>query len=161
MFGIPTQRLAKVTVTETTSAVTLSVNPIVIAALSFTPRHLLVRTQTQATSGNPNLFVRFNGDSGSNYNSQVFYGYATSAGAWAGTNTTALNLIGNIDDLSNAFSVNETLFPDVLSTHTHKTTIYLSGRLEEAVEAEEGRLENTAAIQIDTCKLNSNTVDAG
>ena len=161
MFGIPTQRLAKVTVTETTSAVTLSVNPIVIAALSFTPRHLLVRTQTQATSGNPNLFVRFNGDSGSNYNSQVFYGYATSAGAWAGTNTTALNLIGNIDDLSNAFSVSETLFPDALSTRTHKSALCLSGRLEEVVEAGGGRWENTAAITSVTCFLDSSTFAAG
>ena len=161
MFGIPTHLLAKVTVTEATTSVTLSVNPIVTAALSFTPRHLLLRTSTQATSGNPNLFLRFNGDRGSNYNSQVLYGYSTTTGAWAGTSQTSMSVIGNIDDLSSTFSVSETLFPDALSTRTHKSAVSLGGRLEEVVELGVGRWEDTAAITSVTCLVDSSTFAAG
>ena len=161
MFGIPTHLLAKVTATEATTAVTLSVNPIVIAALSFTPRHLFLRTSTQATSGNPNLLLRFNNDSGTNYNSQVLYGYSTTTGAWAGTSQTSMSLIGNIDDLSNTFSISETLFPDALSTRTHKSAVSLGGRLEEVVELGVGRWEDTATIASVTCLVDSSTFAAG
>ena len=85
MFNIPTQRLAKVTVTETTTAVTLSVNPIVIAALSFTPRHLLVRVnaKTASTAGyeRDNIQLQFNGDTGSNYNVHYLSGVGSSNNA--------------------------------------------------------------------------------
>ena len=161
MFNIPTQRLAKVTVTETTSAVTLSVNPIVEAALSFTPRHLVLRAEMQATSGNPNVYFRLNGDSGSNYNGQMLTGYGTTKAAGRDTSGTEFRLAGNIDDLSNAFTPSETLFPDALSTRTHKSALCQTGRLEEVVRVAAGRWASTAAITSVTIYVDSSTFAAG
>ena len=161
MFNIPTHLLAKVTVTETTSAVTLSVNPIVTAALSFTPRHLLLRAEMQATSGNPNVFTRLNGDSGSNYNVQTLTAYGTTRNGAQDTSEDKFALAGNIDDLSNAFSVSETLFPDALSTRTHKSALCQTGRLEEVVRLAGGRWENTAAITSIQIYVDSSTFAAG
>ena len=156
MFGIPTLPVVTRTLTAATSSVTLY-----YASPGGTPRHLVLRTSTQATSGNPNLLLRFNGDSGSNYNSQVLYGYSTTTGAWAGTSQTSMSVIGNIDDLSSTFSVSETLFPDALSTRTDKSVLSIGGRIEEVVEPGVGRWESTAAITSVTCFVDSSTFAAG
>ena len=159
MFGIPTVTVDKTTLDSTSDSVTLTYAA--PAGVSWTPRHLLLRTSTQATSGNPNLLLRFNGDSGSNYNSQVLYGYSTTTGAWAGTSQTSMSVIGNIDDLSSTFSVSETLFPDALSTRTDKSVLSIGGRIEEVVEPGVGRWEDTAAIASVTCLVDSSTFAAG
>ena len=150
MFNIPTQRLAKVTVTETTSAVTLSVNPIVIAALSFTPRHLVVRVnaKTASTAGyeRDNIQLQFNGDTGSNYNVHYLAGVGSSTGA-ARINGAATYLMGQTAaDDAYWFAGGECLIPDALSTRTHKSIISLTGSNEDIVQAVAGRWASTAAI---------------
>ena len=160
MFNIPTQRLAKVTVTEVTSAVTLSVNPIVIAALSFTPRHLLVRTNVLATSGTPNFRIRLNSDSGSNYNIQVLDAAATSATTLRET-ADHFGLPTNVTSDANEFCSGSFLFPDALSTRSHKSVLAMSGRVEDFLRAGAGRWANTAAITSVTLYLDSSTFTAG
>jgi len=160
MFNIPTQRLAKVTVTEVTSAVTLSVNPIVIAALSFTPRHLVVRTNVQATTGTPNMFVNFNGDTGSNYDIQALEGYSSSLLAFRG-NAAYLNLTDAIPSTSNVFSSDETLLPDALSTRSHKSVLSFNGRVEANVRVAAGRWASTAAITSITLYTSAEAFAAG
>ena len=150
MFNIPTQRLAKVTVTETTTAVTLSVNPIVIAALSFTPRHLLVRVnaKTASTAGyeRDNIQLQFNGDTGSNYNVHYLSGVGSSTGA-ARINGAATYLMGQTAaDDANYFAGGECLLPDALSTRSHKSAVSLTGANEDILQTTIGRWANTAAI---------------
>ena len=156
MFGIPTIPVVRTTLTSTASSVTLT-----YSSPGGTPRHLILRTSTIATSGNPNVFIRLNGDSGSNYNAQVLHGYSTTTAAWAGTSNSSLQILGNIDDLSNAHSVSETLFPDAFSTRTHKSALCISGRHEEVVNAGGGRWENTAAITSVEVFVDSSTFTAG
>jgi len=160
MFGIPTHLLAKVTVTETTSVVTLSVNPIVIAALSFTPRHLLVRTNVLATSGTPNFRIRLNGDSGSNYNIQLLDAASTSASGLK-ESTDHFGLPTNVTSDANEFCSGSFLFPDALSTRTDKAVLAMSGRVEDFHRLGVGRWENTAAITSVTLYLDSSTFTAG
>ena len=161
MFNIPTQRLAKVTVTESTSAVTLSVNPIVIAALSFTPRHLLVRTNVRATTGTPNMFVLLNGDTGSNYNIQGLQGYSSSTFAARGSGVAYFSFPDAIVSTANEFSSSETLFPDALSTRSHKSALSFNGRTEDNVRVAAGRWASTAAITSITFYTSAEAFAAG
>jgi hypothetical protein len=150
MFNIPTQRLAKVTVTEPTTDVTLSVNPIVIAALSFTPRHLVVRVNGRLdgafTWGSTE--IQFNGDTGTNYSTQRLEGAGTNATATRANGVTSLYSIIMPGDsaAANTFGGGEVLIPDALSTRTHKSSIALSGAHELNVRTVAGRWASTAAI---------------
>ena len=150
MFNIPTQRLAKVTVTEPTTDVTLSVNPIVIAALSFTPRHLVVRVNGRLdgafTWGSTE--IQFNGDTGANYSTQRLEGAGTNATATRANGVTSLYSVIMPGDsaAANAFGGGEVLIPDALSTRTHKSSIALSGAHELNVRTVAGRWASTAAI---------------
>jgi len=145
MFGIPTHLLAKVTLTETTFAVTLSVNPIVTAALSFTPRHLVVRINTKCESSQPSNAIQFNGDSGSNYNRQHMQGSGTSESSGQNTSGTSMHA-GQNESGTNEFGSTEILIPDAFSTRTHKATLALNGATEDSMQVIGGRWENTAAI---------------
>ena len=151
MFNIPTQRLAKVTLTESTdSAVTLSVNPIVIAALSFTPRHLVLRVnaKTASTAGyeRDNIQLQFNGDTGSNYNVQYLGALGSSSSAGRISAATTYLMGQTAADDANYFAGGECLIPDALSTRSHKSIISLTGANEDIVQAVGGRWANTAAI---------------
>jgi len=156
MYGIPTLPVVTRTLTAATSSVTLY-----YASPGGTPRHLVLRAEMQATSGNPNVYFRLNGDSGSNYNVQLMNAYGTTANGAQDTSEDKFALAGNIDDLSNAFSVSETLFPDALSTRTHKSALCQTGRLEEVVRLAGGRWENTAAITSIQIYVDSSTFAAG
>jgi hypothetical protein len=150
MFNIPTQRLAKVTLTESTdSDVTLSVNPIVIAALSFTPRHLVVRVnaKTAYTGGDrDNVQLQFNGDYASNYNVQYLAGVGSSYNAGRISAATTYLMGQTAADDAYWFAGGECLIPDALSTRTHKSIISLTGSNEDIVQAVAGRWASTAAI---------------
>lgn len=156
MFGVPTIPVVTKTLTAATPSVTLT-----YASPGGTPRHLVLRAEMQATSGNPNVRFRLNGDSGANYNDQMLNAYGTTANGAKDTSVTEFHLVGNIDDLSNAFSVSETLFPDALSTRTHKSALCQSGRLEEVVRLAAGRWESTAAITSIEIYVDSSTFAAG
>lgn len=162
MFNIPTQRLAKVTVTETTTAVTLSVNPIVIAALSFTPRHLLVRTDSKSAGAEQDIYIQFNGDAGSNYNYQRVLGVGTTASAERINGAVSQKFSSSpVSTDANQFTSGEMLIPDALSTRSHKATISFTGLVEDRVYAYAGRWADTAAITSVTLTQNSLAFAAG
>ena len=159
MFGIPTHLLAKVTVTETTSVVTLSVNPIVIAALSFTPRHLLVRVNGFATSA-AEVALRFNGDSGSNYHRQMVRGQSTTAASGQFLAETSYKF-GSFGTSLTTPSGGEALIADALSTRGLKNAVALTGYQGEGeVVSFQGRWDNTAAITSVTI-INTGSGDFG
>ena len=162
MFNIPTQRLAKVTVTETTTAVTLSVNPIVIAALSFTPRHLVVRTDSKSAGAEQDIYIQFNGDAGSNYNYQRILGIATTTSAERISGAVSQKFSSSpVSTDANQFASGEMLIPDALSTRSHKSTISFTGLVEDRVYAYAGRWASTAAITSVTLTQNSLAFAAG
>ena len=162
MFGIPTHLLAKVTVTETTTAVTLSVNPIVIAALSFTPRHLVVRTDSKSAGAEQDIYIQFNGDGGSNYNYQRILGKAATTSAERITGAVRQKFSSSpVSTDANQFASGEMLIPDALSTRSHKSTISFTGLVEDRVYAYAGRWADTAAITSVTLTQNTLAFAAG
>ena len=155
MFGIPTIPVVTKTLTAATPSVTLY-----YASPGGTPRHLLIRTNVLATSGTPNLRIRLNGDSGSNYNIQLLDAAGSSASGLR-ESTDHFGLPTNVTSDSNEFSGGEFLFPDALSTRTDKAVLSMSGRVEDFHRMGVGRWENTAAITSVELYLDSSTFTAG
>lgn len=145
MFSIPTEVIAKITITETTDTVTLPVNPLTIAALSYTPRHLVARMNFKQESSNNSSHIQFNRDTGSNYNRQHMQGSGSTASGGRATSGTGIH-IGQGGSDANQFLVNEILMPDALSTRSHKATVSLNNAAEASVQVITGRWANTAAI---------------
>lgn len=81
---------------------TLSVNQatVTFSSISSAYRDLRVITQTTSTTAGGG-YVRFNNDSGANYNSNWAYGYGTTTQASAGAGTTSFQIAemldGNLD----------------------------------------------------------------
>ena len=82
MLGIPTVTIVKTSVETGSSTVATDVDGLLNSAtnsitmtvdtsmLSFTARHLLVRLNIKHSSADDGYYMRFNGDTGSNYNNQ-------------------------------------------------------------------------------------------
>jgi hypothetical protein len=162
MFNIPTVTVAKnptIGSGETASSVTLTY---VAPSVAWTPRHLLVRTHTIGTTGNPNILTRFNGDDGSNYNVQAMDAFGTTKGGARITGATSMAISGNIGATANIFTSGEILLPDALSTRSYKSALNMSGRAEEYLRAGgAGRWADTAAITSVTLFTDSSTFAAG
>ena len=156
MFNIPTLPVVSKTLTASTPNVTLY-----YSSPGGTPRHLVVRTNVRATSGTPNLFMRLNGDSGSNYNIQALQGYSSSTFAWRGTGIAYFSFPDAIVSTANEFSSMETLFPDALSTRSHKSALSFNGRTEDNVRVAAGRWASTAAITSITFYTSAEAFAAG
>ena len=163
MFNIPTQRLAKVTVTEPVGAVTLSVNPIVEAALSFTPRHLLLRVDAKSTTAATVIGgrVQLNGDTASNYNSEQLYSTGTTPAAANSTSSSSFYFGGLDGSDSNEFGGGELLIPDALSTRTHKSFVGMTAVGDAFNAVVGGRWNSTAAVTSVTYFPSAGNLDAG
>ena len=159
MFNVPTVTVAKTTLDSTSDSVTLD-----YAApngVAWTPRHLVVRTNVRATTGTPNMFVLLNGDTGSNYNIQGLQGYSSSTFAARGSGVAYFSFPDAIVSTANEFSSSETLFPDALSTRSHKSALSFNGRTEDNVRVAAGRWASTAAITSITFYTSAEAFAAG
>ena len=159
MFNIPTVTVAKTTLTSTSDSVTLTYAA--PAGVSWTPRHLLVRMQMLATSGYPNIFTRFNGDSGANYGNETYTAYGTTKEAYIADGVAYLNSVGNIGATTNQWTSSELLITDALSTRSHKSSLCQTGRYEAVLRHSVGRWASTAAITSVTMYTDSSTFAAG
>lgn len=94
------------------------------------------------------LGVRFNGDSGSNYNFQRVTGEGSTASAGRTDANTITKPMQITADSAGAdiFSGGIILIPDYADTTRHKTLLALGGPVEDRVEAATGRWASTAAI---------------
>ena len=129
-----------------------------------TSRHLVVLTNVasdQATT--EQLFqARFNGDAGANYNIQRLQGTSSSASAAEYSNQSALtrfNMPGT--SYPDSFGGGTLLVPYAFNTSNHKSTLYLTGSVEETVVACVGRWASTSAITSVTFSPNSGNFAAG
>ena len=140
MFGIPTIPVVSTTLTSDTDTVTLD-----YASPGGTPRHLVVRMNviSDATGDGQSVKMRFNGDSGNNYNLQYMKGVASTGSSQQFTSR-ADHPIYDITDT--AHNGGEVLVPDAFSTRTDKSFLGVFGKAEEGVFTAGGRWENTAAI---------------
>tara|TARA_R110000764_G_scaffold193622_1_gene278950 strand:- start:1940 stop:3544 length:1605 start_codon:yes stop_codon:yes gene_type:complete len=148
MFNIPTVTVAKTTLTGTSSSVTLTY---VAPSVAWTPRHLVVRVngKTDRTGNSRDeVNVKFNGDTGTNYNYQALYGYASSSEAARYSGVAGLNVgwIATDNTASTVFGSLEAMVPDALSTRTHKSVVAFVGAAEDGIVASAGRWASTVAI---------------
>jgi hypothetical protein len=164
MFNIPTVTVAKTTLTGTSSSVTLTY---VAPSVAWTPRHLVVRVngKTDRTGNSRDeVNVKFNGDTGTNYNYQALYGYASSSEAARYSGVAGLNVgwIATDNTASTVFGSMETLVPDALSTRSHKSTVSFVGAAEDGVVVSGGRWASTAAItSVTMSPVNGTNFNAG
>lgn len=133
--------LANLTLSSSASSVTFS-------SISGSYRDLVLVIQTAGTTANfPNMTVRFNGDSGSNYNGPVgMYGNGSSPASWfQGANRTDMNFT-----YFNLQSTDRNLFRaeilDYSATDKHKTVLARQDVPTNGTEALAGRWASTSAI---------------
>jgi hypothetical protein len=161
MFNIPTVTVAKTTLASAASSVTLE-----YAApygVSWTPRHLVLRVNAKSTTAAAVVGGRlqFNGDTGSNYNSQELYAVGTGTTASRNTDVTSYYMGGLDGNDSNEFGGGELLIPDALSTRTHKSLLNFTGANEAFVGFVSGRWASTAAVTSINYSASSGNLAAG
>lgn len=120
----------------------------------------MVTVNGLASSGTPNILVRLNSDTGSNYNYQTLKGASSTASAARSNSQTSL-LMGILSSTANEFSGGEILIPDALSTRSHKSGVTFTGQNEDNVHAITSRWADTSAITSVTVFPSSSTFAAG
>ena len=159
MLGIPTVTIVKESVETGSSTVATDVDGLLNSAtnsitmtvdtsmLSFTARHLLVRLNIRHNSADDGYYMRFNGDTGSNYNNQNLQATGSSQTAAQNTNNSSGVALWKGDDEANEFSGGEFLIVDAFNTTTHKNVIGIGGvDHDHGMWLKYGRWANTAAI---------------
>jgi len=127
--------LANITLGSTAATVTFT-------SIPATYRDLVLvyngTVETGATTG-----IRFNGDTGSNYNEVVMYG----VGSGSGTSTATANLTGlNVGYPGTGITQIRVQIMDYSATDKHKTTLSRSDNSAIVVAALAGRWASTSAI---------------
>ena len=176
MLGIPTVTIVKNSVETGSSTVATDVDGFLNSAtnsitmtvdtsmLSFTPKHLLVRLSIRHNSADDGYYMRFNGDTGSNYNNQNLQATGSTATAARNTNSSSGIALWKGDDETYEFSGGEFLIVDAFNTTTHKQVIGYGGvDHDHGMWLKYGRWANTAAItsiEIRTSAGNEMAVDS-
>ena len=150
MYGLPTTTIAKTTLTSASDTVTLNIDT---SALSFSggendnPRHLIIRMNPRSTATTGGVYMRFNGDTGSNYNYGDIYGHDTTE-AYEFREDQARFWVGMAVNDTGEYSVGEWIVPDAFSTRGHKTLLGVGSRDHGnyGIQVIAGRWANTAAL---------------
>ena len=124
-----------------------SASSVTFSSISQDYRDLVLVVEYSATTATVTVpLVRFNGDSGTNYNRVLMYGNGTSSFSVANA---GLNHVSVSYD-SGAISSTKTMFVlqvmDYSATDKHKTTLSRSNNTARSVEAMANRWANTNAI---------------
>ena len=136
--------IATTTLSTSTASVTFS-------SIPATYTHLQIRgiVKTNAGSDTQN-YMRFNGDTGSNYSTHYLYGYGEDpVGAGAGASTSFMSAAAVTSDGANVFSAFVMDVVDYADTNKYKTLRALSGNDTNGagyVWFSSGNWRNTAAV---------------
>ncbi len=143
--------LANVTLGSATGSVTFS-------SIPATYRDLILVTNATSLVGGPFAFLRFNGDTGSNYNYVFMYGDGSSAVSSV-TSSSTQGFIGNTD----AAGINTTItqIMDYSATDKHKSYLARNGRAGGLVIATAGRWANTNAVTSMSVTVSTSTFAIG
>ena len=150
MYGLPTTTIAKTTLTSASDTVTLDIDT---SALSFSggenddPRHLIIRMNPRSTATTGGVYMRFNGDTGNNYNYGDIYGHETTE-AYEFREDVTRFWVGMAVNDTGEYSVGEWIVPDAFSTRGHKTLLGVGSRDHGnyGIQVIAGRWANTAAL---------------
>ena len=134
--------LANITLGSAASTITF-------ASIPATYRDLILVVSAPTTTTPSLQFVRFNGDTGANYNTQVAEGFPSSTGAQAYGSRTNFNLNRTSDSSTTIPSIYSIDFIDYSATDKHKTGLMRTadfGTSKEGATMWVGRWANTASI---------------
>jgi len=124
-------------------------------------RHLVLMLNARASSGTPAVYLRFNSDSGSNYNYHSIKGASSTKSTAETTNATQIVVQSQLTSTANMFGGGITIIPRYTGTSYQKSTLTLGGDNENTVEQVAGRWASTAAITRVDFVLSSNNFVAG
>lgn len=146
--------LDKVTVGTATPSVTFSSIP-----ATYTDLYIVIEAKN--LTGNSDVLMRFNSDSGSNYSATILTGDGSTAGSYRRTSSTSVIL--NYFDFLNSttatqFNVN---IQNYSNATTNKTALVRANRANQATEAVVGLWRNTAAITQINLTTSSSSFAAG
>jgi hypothetical protein len=101
------------------------------------------------------VYVQFNGDTGSNYSATLLWGSGSSAGSYRNSNDAAilLDFYGSAGPTSGPFNTGIVNIMNYSNTATFKTVLGRTSRADNGVDAGIGLWRNTAAITSMTFRL--------
>lgn len=146
MFNLPLRVVAKQKLSAAAASVTFND----FSGIPSGTRHLAViwngRTVEAVVASDTN--IRFNGDTGSNYNRQILRGTGSTTAAARGTGSgdSFAGATPGASAAANAFGGGMVVIPHYANTANHKVGLGISGAAEERVQASAFRWANTGAI---------------
>ena len=148
----PLKELLRYEVTTPVASYTFTAADIAakLAALPFTPRHLVFDANARSDNGGvrDDLKLQLSGDAGNSYNIQYIFGLGGARGTAREDNQTSAGYLAITADgaAANTFGGGQVLFTDALSTRTDKAWLGQWGAIETMVGAGTGRRNNPADI---------------
>jgi len=109
-------------------------------------KHLVLLFNGKADTGTPAVYVRFNNDSGSNYNYEALKGATSTASAGRTDSAAQITVQSTLSSTSNIFGGGVVIVPNYANSANHKLTMSLMGNTETSVELVIGRWASTSTI---------------
>lgn len=116
---------------------------VTFGSIPSTYTDLVLVVDGQATGGQRNLLLQFNGDTGANYSSTILYGDSSGANSVRQTSQTAAN-VGGIDTTSQSNTIAHIM--NYSNSTTYKTIIGRGNSASIIVAAKVALWQNTSAI---------------
>lgn len=141
--------LANITLGTSAASVTFS-------SISGSYRHLVLVVNGKCLTGNTDMYIRFNSDTGTNYPGVRMAGNGSSTSSDT-ANTTAMRA----GFISNSDTTQILNVMDYSATDKHKTVLIRSNQISSSLSAEAGRWANNAAITSLTVLTGGYNFDTG
>lgn len=116
---------------------------VTFSSIPGTYTDLVLVVDGQASTGQRNLLLQFNGDTGTNYSATILYGDSSGAGSVRQTNQTTAN-VGGIDTTSQSNTIAHIM--NYSNSTTFKTAIGRGNSASTIVAAKVSVWRNTSAI---------------
>jgi len=143
------------------TTLTASTSSVVFGSLPQTYRDLILVHAGVATVSNTYIFLRFNGDTGSNYNYVFMFGDGSSTASSTFSNQTQ-GYIGNLEPNSGTGTMNTLAqIMDYSASDKHKTILSRNNDHDGLVISTATRWANTAAITSMSVSVNANQFAVG
>ena len=155
MFNLPLRVIAKTKL----SAAAASISFADLSGVPSGTRHLAVIFNGALTVAAGTLLVRFNGDSGNNYNHQTLQGAGAVASAARATGGTSITAFG-LPTGANLFGGGMIVIPHYAGAVNHKAVLTHGGAVENSVMVHAGRWANVAAITRVDVLASANNIEA-
>ena len=148
----------------TTTELSSDASTITLSDFSGIPsgsKHLVLMLSAKASAGTPEVYLRFNNDSGSNYHYERMRGVSSSSLAARSTSQTQIVVQAQMSSSAYTFGGGMVIVPLYSGTSYQKTISAQTGDTIDSVEITHGRWASTAAITRVDFVLSSNNFVAG